>query len=89
MHWGKQWDNVMRVRIDDPPGLCPESYLLLQVLSDAVPDPGFAAKRRSQPPRVHISVTDEVSTGATGADPLSCAGDTLNRNCVCAVWPFS
>lgn len=79
----------MRPRFADPPELCPESYLLVQVLSDTVPDAGFAAKRRSQPPRVHISEKDEVSTAVTGADPLSSAGDTLNRNCVCAVWPFS
>lgn len=79
----------MRLRFGGPHELCPESYLLVQVLSDAVPDPGFAAKRRSQPPRVHISEKDEVSTGVTGADPLSSARDTLNRNCVCAVWLFS
>lgn len=82
----------MRLRVGDPPsppGLCPESYLLVQVLSDAVPDPGFAAKHHSRPPRVHISEKDEVSAGVTGADPLSSAGDTFNRNCVCAARPFS
>lgn len=71
------------------PELCSKSHLLLQVLSDAVPDPGFAPKCRSQPPWVHISEKDKVSTEVTRADLLSSVGDTLNWNCVCGAWPFS
>lgn len=71
------------------PELCSKSHLLLQVLSDAAPDPGFAPKCRSQPPWVHISEKDKVSTEVTRADLLSSAGDTLNQNCVCGAWPFS
>lgn len=79
----------MRPPLPPPPGLCPESYLSVQVLSDAVPHPGFAEKRRRQPPRAHISEKDEVSAGVAGADPLSSGGDTLSRNRVCAARPFS
>lgn len=71
------------------PELCSKSPILLQVLSDAAPDPGFAPKRRSQPPWVHISEKDKVSTEVTRADLLSSVRDTLKQNCVCGAWPFS
>lgn len=83
---GEKWSEYESMTLE----LFSKSYLLLQVLSAASPDPGYAPKPLwSQPSWVHISEKDKVSKEVTRADLLSSVGDTVNQNCACTAWPFS
>lgn len=77
---GEKWSEYESMTLE----LFSKSYLLLQVLSAASPDPGYAPKPLwSQPSWVHISEKDKVSKEVTRADLLSSVGDTVNQNCAC------